>query len=388
MEEARLKYLINKYLQSTATVQELEELQAWYDEVDFGGEGFDNWIKEYNSEKELTDQMYQRFEGKKEKERARIIYLRRFYRASAIAATILIAFITAFLFKNVQRPISPKIQLVSRPIPPGGNKAILTLANGSKIELDDQKNGTIASQPGVTIVKNNTGKLIYKIAYQSSAAYSGPVTYNSISTPRGGEYQVVLPDGTQVWLNSESSLTYPTRFSGRERKVKITGEAYFEVVHNKDIPFHVDADGQDIEDLGTRFNIKAYRDENVISTTLIEGSVKVSNLISNKSRLLVPGQQANTTAANGNIAVQVVNTEQVISWKNGYFLFDNMGIASIMKVISRWYNIDVQYNGIDQKETFGGTFSKYQNLSDLLRNLETLGHVHFVTKNRKIIVSN
>lgn len=300
--------------------------------------------------------------------------------ASVAAIFLVIAGLGLYLWMNRQKAQVQVIAKVKKDfgkteIPPGGNKAILTLANGAKIVLDDAKAGVLATQSGINIRKTEDGQVIYDVS--QAAAKGSELTYNTISTPRGGQYQVVLPDGSQVWLNAASSLKFPTVFRGKERHVELSGEAYFEVAKNKAKPFRVTSGNQTVEVLGTHFNINAYPEEANIKTTLLEGSVKVSLASAGKDeveRFLKPGQQAKTGA---DIQVYEVDVSQAIAWKNGYFVFSHENIESIMRKISRWYDVDIEYKGNITKDGFVGSVSKFEKVSEVLSLLELTGSVHF-----------
>ncbi|HEX5025699.1 MAG TPA: FecR domain-containing protein [Agriterribacter sp.] len=256
-------------------------------------------------------------------------------------------------------------------IKPGTQKAMLTLSDGSVIILDSMASGTIAHQGSTSIVKSAGGQIRYQAL--EPIGRNRDVTYNTMSTPRGGEYQLTLPDGTNVWLNAESSITYPTSFPGNTRAVVITGEAYFEVIKDKHRPFHVKAGDQEIEVLGTHFNINAYGDDGQIKTSLLEGSVKVNNSV------LKPGQ----AYMNGNIGF--TDVDQDVAWKNGIFNFNNQTLAEVMKQLARWYNIEVIYpEGIPKKE-YGGEMGRNLTLDQVLNGLESSG-VHFQLNERRLIV--
>ncbi|MBC6112801.1 FecR family protein [Pedobacter fastidiosus] len=264
---------------------------------------------------------------------------------------------------------------------PGGNKAILTLANGTKISLSDAKLGQVAAQSGVKISKTANGQLVYDAS--ATTADIGKIEYNTIEAPAGGQWEVRLPDGSVVFLNALSSITYPTRFVGNERLVKMQGEAYFEIAHNRAMPFKVSSLGQTVEVLGTHFDVMAYADEKVIKTTLLEGSVKISDHGQNK--LLKPGEQAQVSATNI-IVTSDVDLEDVMAWKKGYFKF-NESIQSIMAKVSRWYNVEVIYE-MDAKANlaFGGKLSRSRDIKDLLKIMERTGKVHFKIEGRRITV--
>jgi hypothetical protein len=265
-------------------------------------------------------------------------------------------------------------------IKPGGNKATLTLGNGKTITLDDTTNGQIAQQAGVLISKNANGEIVY-----TAAQSTDEVLENTIATPKGGQYKVILPDGTNVWLNAASSLTYPTAFKGTERLVTLNGEGYFEVTKNKEMPFRVRSAGQTVEVLGTHFDINAYADEAVVKTTLLEGSVKVS--VQANSAMIVPGQQAQFAKGGaGIIRLQKVDTDKEVAWKNGVFSFADEDIRTVMRQVSRWYDIDVVYEGKIPDEKFFGEISRSSNLADVFKILE-LNNMKFDVDGKTVTVS-
>ncbi|EDM34758.1 putative anti-sigma factor [Pedobacter sp. BAL39] len=267
-------------------------------------------------------------------------------------------------------------------IPPGRNRAILTLANGKKLDLDDTQTGMISREGASTVRKTADGKLTY--GNSMDAPDQNAVIYNSIETPRGGQYQLTLADGTVVWLNAGSTLKYPTAFSGRERNVELTGEAYFQVAKNKDRPFSVAVNGMKVEVLGTHFNIMAYENENTVQTTLLEGSVKLTK--DGHSKMLLPNQQGVLSTGASNFQVRNVNTENVVAWKNGFFKFDDENIETIMRKVARWYDVEIVYKGNLKRQNFGGTVPMFKDISQLLTTLELTGTVHFKIDGRRITV--
>jgi transmembrane sensor len=298
------------------------------------------------------------------------------------AALVLALFVVLFINRSDKNKLVHTDQAQIE-IAPGTKKAILTLANGQKINLNEVAVGELASEGNVSIRKTNSGQLIYDL---SKSGVSGPFATgnNIIETPKGGEYHVILPDGTLVWLNSASSLSFPTKFSGSNRNVTLKGEAYFEVAHNKNAPFHVHAKGSRVDVLGTHFNISAYDDDADFITTLLEGSVSVSK--NNRKSLLVPGQQSVVMDGSDNIAVRTVNVEDVMAWHNGYFRFNDEDIKSILKKISRWYDVEVEYRNTKQSQQLGGMSYRTKSLNDLLIQLEKIGNLHFKLEGRRVIV--
>jgi transmembrane sensor len=303
-----------------------------------------------------------------------------------VAATLIVALGIGLsqLKSNLNNPIVKSTgQLrLNNDIRPGGNRAILTLADGSTIVLDSARNGILAKQDNADIHKTKNGA----IYYQAGGAKDNTQHQltNTITTPRGGQYQLTLPDGTNVWLNASSSLTFPVAFTQTERKVQLEGEAYFEVAKDKTKPFLVITRNSEVKVLGTHFNIMTYPDEASTKTTLLEGSVNIRNNIS--SITLKPGQQAELSDKAGHIKISQANTEEAVAWRSGYFMFNNEDIKSVMRKISRWYDVDVIYACDTSGKDFGGTVSRFKNVSDVLRMLELTGTVHFKVDGRRIIV--
>ena len=277
---------------------------------------------------------------------------------------------------------------------PGGDKAVLILADGSRIPLDSVSNGELACQGNTTVIKLENGLLAYNIHSGGSQS----VSYNTVSTPKGGKYQVHLPDGSKVWLNAASSLKFPTIFSGKERTVELAGEAYFQIAKNTAVPFKVfiipDSGGREmskdelmqIEVLGTEFNVMAYSNEGDFRATLINGAVKVT--VGNEISTLKPGQQARITVGRNSSFSKIasdINIEEVIAWKNGLFEFQDASIQSIMRQVERWYDVNIVYNGkVDQQ--FIGKIPRQVKLSTLLKILESTGWVHFMIDGKKITI--
>jgi transmembrane sensor len=280
----------------------------------------------------------------------------------------------------IQRKSSIKtIKIIKNDVTPGTSKAMLTLADGSTIVLDDAKNGTLAQQ-GRTKVFKMDGKLVYN----GPASGANEVLFNTIATPRGGEYQVMLPDGSQVWLNAASSLRFPTSFAGQERRVEITGEAYFEVAKNAAMPFIVTVNNSEIRVLGTHFNVMAYGEEAILKTTLLEGAVRFTS--GNSQTFLKPGQQSQLVLNGGLKVVNNVNLDEAVAWKNGMFHFEKTGIEMMMRQLSRWYNIEVVYMDGVTDEKFIADIPRNTNLSDALKALELTGKIKFKVADRKVLV--
>ncbi|TCC99350.1 FecR family protein [Pedobacter hiemivivus] len=294
----------------------------------------------------------------------------------AVAASILLCLSIGLHFYLTKYTSFFLEQQASRSgITAGGNKAFLTLSDGKKIVLSETKNG-------VTI---DATKLAYSdgTEIQAISASGDTSHYAKVSTPRGGTYEVVLPDGTRVWLNAASGLSFPTKFIGTSRKVELSGEAYFEVAKDKMHPFIVESKGQQVEVLGTHFNINAYQEEVNVKTTLLEGAVKITT--SGGAKLLKPGQQSDLI--NGEISIREVNVENTVAWKNGEFSFKNEELGSIMRKIARWYNVEVVFNNKElSKKTLSGNISRFEQVSKVLRILEMTGDIKFKIQGKTVTV--
>lgn len=299
------------------------------------------------------------------------------------AAAIIAVFSTAsfIIFRNRDTDTSTATlqtqkERFKNDVAPGQEGAILTLSNGKTIVLDNADNGSLAQQGSTEVIKKN-GQVVY--ANQGS---SSEVFYNTMTTPKGRQYSLVLADGSKVWLNAASSITFPTAFEGNERRVSITGEAYFEIAHNAKMPFIVQKGEMSIQVLGTHFNVNSYDDENSINVTLLEGLVKMTK--GNVNSLIKPGQQARLQ----NEGIKLINNADInaiMAWKNGLFVFDGTDIGALMRQLSRWYDVDVVY---DKKinDLFYAEIPRNTKLSDVLKALELTGQVKFEINGKKIIV--
>ncbi|QPH40928.1 FecR family protein [Pedobacter endophyticus] len=298
----------------------------------------------------------------------------------AVAASILAILSIGTYYFISQNTLKKQTITYQNDVAPGKPGATLTLADGRKILIKEAMTGNIAAESGVKIYKNKSGQIVYEIVDRDLAATGS----NMLSTMRGEQMQVILPDGTLVFLNAESSLKYPTSFVKQdEREVSLTGEGYFEVAKDKAHPFIVKTGQQEVEVLGTHFNINSYTNEPGVKTTLLEGSVKIS--ANQKTKILTPGNQA--VNINGDINISKVDTELAVAWKNNNFVFDVLSIKEIMRMLERWYNVDVIYTDHIPEGTFWGSVSRFDNISQVLISLEATGNVHFEIKGRKIYVS-
>jgi len=370
MELQEFNELFRKYESGTLSEEERRRLEKWYNQY-----ASESTVQPDHTE---LDERLKSVAGKLPV-RYQVTKIRKMYYRIAVAASILIAVGIGTWWFSRQDKVEH--QVTQNDIGPGGNKAVLTLADGRTIDLNESKTGII--------VKGE------HINYQDGSALSGVANGKQrkataalleLSTPLGGTYQITLPDGTRVWLNAASTLKYPSLFSGQTREVEITGEAYFEVMPNADKPFKVFSKGQEIEVVGTVFNVQAYADEPEIKTTLVEGSVRVVNQVSKAVRNLRPGEQS--SVLDGNTKVAQVDVSEYTAWKDGLFRYNNQPLEAIMRNVSRWYGVEVAYEDNALKgERFVGMVSRYSNISTALAVLEEVGGARFTVRDNTVTVS-
>lgn len=369
MNKANTRFLIEQYLQQKLTTAQQEELLAIPDR-----EMLDvlNEMAASDAGEPVhmeTGQLQQALRNVLSVDRpaAKIVSMRNRRTWWVAASVIALLGLAVFLWSQFENGQQKDIAATSlqNDAEPGGNKAVLTLADGSRIILDSMANGQLAEQGAAIVAKKSDGQL----AYTSSSEKPDITLYNTLSTPRGGRYQVTLPDGTLVWLNASSSITYPVAFNDKRRMVSVTGEVYFEVHKDAAHPFVVNNGKVDITVLGTHFNVNAYPDEPELRVTLLEGAVKVENTAENV--ILQPGEQARVT---GSIAVsRQVNLDAVVAWKNGSFNFNGVELPVILRQLSRWYNVNVIYKGKIPQVNIGGEMGMDLNLSQVLTVLQKTG---------------
>jgi len=353
------KELLQKYAEGKCSEEEKSIFENWYNNLNTGERLSISEQELKNTEKEMLTRLI-----KVTKLPKRIALWQKI---TVAASVIVVLTIGSYFFFERSKNKETIVNIGDSHIKPGGNKAVLTLADGKQVSLTDAKTGILGVKELSFVNKAADGKVVYK------ANNNDQVTYNTISTPRGGQFQVTLPDGSNVWLNAESSITFPTKFAGNTRPVNITGEAYFEVVHQADKPFKVSSANQTVEVLGTHFNINTYLDEPFTKTTLLEGKIKL--LKGNNSRVLLPGEQAETEIHNDNAKIGVrtsADVEQVVAWKNGIFKFKNTSFKEVLRQVSRWYDVKVEYEKEIPDRLFSGEITRNVNLSDVLEILSYL----------------
>jgi len=375
MENLDVKSLIERYNNGSLSEDERAMLESWY-------------IREVKSNKDYQgleenlaklDLNFMHIVGAEENKGSKL------WPRVAVAASFFAVLGVSLYFYSSRS--SDKAQLANvklADIDPAGNKAYLTLGNGKRITLNDAANGTIAEESNVKITKTADGQLVYKVAGNNSDI-SSHLDYNTIEIPKGGRYEIALPDGTHVWMNAASSLKYPAAFASlKERRVELHGEAYFQVAKDKQHPFIVRTVQQEVRVLGTHFNINSYADEPEVKTTLIEGSVNVFNLKSKNSKILNPGQQA--TVNGDELKVGNADVDQAVSWKNGDFVFVGEDLKAVMRQVARWYDVEIEYQGNVNASGIVSTFPRTKKLSKLLKALEINLGIQFKIEGRRVLV--
>ena len=402
----RIKFLVIKQLESGLDENEQKYLDDWMNESPLNRKAIEEFLHEDSLRHGIAmlyqtrNKVWKRIEEKLSEPKV-ISIRRRRWRWTAVAAIIIpiaigIGTISYELF--IKDSITDIAQIPSQEerfkndVAPGGNKALLTLADGRIITLDNAQNGTLAKQGHTQVIKMDNGQLLYNDSLAQTVKSGRDSTIfkfenfqiNTLTTPRGGQYQLTLADGTKAWLNAASGITFPSAFTGNERRVKIKGEVYFEVAENKKMPFIVEINDQaEVKVLGTRFNINAYNDEATIRTTLLEGSVSVSSSL-NSSVILMPGEQASLSEKN-ELHVEKVEINEIIAWKKGIFQFNETDLKIVMRQLARWYDVEVVFRGEIPVQRFGGAISRKSNLSQVLKMLEISG-VYFEIEGRKVII--
>lgn len=385
MEEKKITYLYNAYLAGLLDSGELEEFKGLVMaenqallrkliDADW------NRFQEIQAPQDLKEQVLQLVAATPQQVPDPI--RRKFRSLTGIAAAIAVIALGTWMYTSGifdwHHEDKAAFPTYTNDVAPGKNTAMLTLANGKTINLSDAKSAVIIDKHQL---RYNDGTFL------TSSGNNGQVKTLAVSTPPGGTYQVVLSDGTRVWLNAASKISFPSKFLGRKRSVVLTGEAYLEVAKDKAHPFIVESNGQQLEVLGTHFNINSYTDEECIKTTLLEGSVRVtsSTAPSSGNVTLKPGQQA--MLKGGALQVKAADTEEATAWKNGQFMFDQENIRDIMRMVARWYNVEVVYKGPVTDELFGGAVNRFEHVSEVLKMLQLTGKVRFEINGRTITVT-
>ncbi len=377
---------INKYLKGTATAEEAEQVNLWY------GSFNDEEVEVHSDRQDMKTDIDARLKARLQEAidrsyagEAKIVPLRRPWLTKAAAAAAIIFIISTgtyfFLHRSADIQVAEKVNPLKADSLRFQNKVVLSLQDGSKISLTDAAIGEVIKQDGFTITKTADEQLIYELL-NSTGSNEAITAFNTIETPNGSQVQVTFPDGSKVRINAASTLHFPVHFSDGEFNTDLNGEAYFEITPNRSRKFRVRSGMQITEVLGTRFNVRAYRDEPSTITTLLEGSIRITDLRNNKSQLIKPGQQA---AWSETLRVSDIDAEEAIAWTEGYFHFSNAGIKTVMGELERWYGIKVRYEGGLTTQKFEGSIDKKLSLQQVLGILEK-SEVHFKVRGQEVTV--
>lgn len=396
MEKNNFILLIEKYIKGSASREEKQLLEAYYERMDDKGQTELTREQEDSLKFEMMQNIQKEIRHIPDIEPARNYKARKSWHMVAAAATLILVFAASLYSYNKKNNKIATAAVVAASIKPGSERAVLTLGDGTKINLNNAAKGKIAEHAGIVVTKLADGQLVYTVLpskERNTGDTKDQMHFNTIETPKGGQYQIGLPDGTRVWLNASSILKYPTVFVGNERRVNLEGEGYFEVAKaykdGKRLRFIVETATQEVEVLGTHFNLNAYHEEGTVKTTLLEGCVKVISTSPSKDksadfRLLKPNQQSSLVLNSSKFEVNTVNPDEVIAWKDGIFIYNNEDLKTIMRKLSRWYDIDVIYEGNIDDLSFSGSVSKSKNLNEALKILALTGDVKFKIEGRRV----
>jgi len=375
MEKVEAELLFEKYRSGKASAQEISKLLAWIQQFEQQGD-----VKFSQEELELVQQALAKQLPLKDKENTTTPW----FKVVAVAASIFFVFLISYLLYQSSPKTNQNQQVKINDVMPGTNQATLTLADGRKILLTKYLKGNIAHQGEVSVEIDSNSSVRYHLDHTATSK-SEKISYNTLTTKRGEQspFPLVLSDGTKVWLNASSSLVFPANFSGSKREVQLNGEAYFEVAHLANVPFLVKSGNQVVQDIGTAFMISSYLDEPYIKTTLVEGAAKVN--ANGTSKMLKPGQQ--TQVDEQQVLLRQADVESETAWMKDKFIFRNEELPSIMRKLSRWYNIKVIYKADASHIVLGGGFSKERNISKVLKALEETGAVKFTIDGNTITVN-
>jgi ferric-dicitrate binding protein FerR (iron transport regulator) len=392
----RIAALIKAYTNGTLSEEEALELKVWCAQSDTNQALFDQlldpesikeYIKTHPDMGTLKTTGWDRLDSilsTEDPEWQRIPVRRMGWKRYLVAASLVgVAVVGTWMYFGSKHPIEPVASIpvashLKNDVAPGGNKAVLTLSDGSSVVLDKAEKGAIAKQGAAQVMKLGDGKLAYKLTQKPTE-----LAYNTLTTPAAGQFEVMLPDGSKVWLNNASSLRYPVAFTGKDREVELKGEAYFQIAPNSRQPFKVKVDDMLVDVLGTSFNISAYADESMIKTTLVTGAVRVSK--GDEGTLLKPNEQVQLDDAGRLSVLKDVDVDAEVAWKSGLFHFERADIKTVMRVLARWYDLDVRYEGPLTTQVFGGYIERKLNLSEVLKILQE-NQVHFDLDGRKLTV--
>jgi len=383
MRKNEIAELLRRFVNGETSPEEEEFLAAWFEAE--SGHGTWEW-RDTAHRRDVQDQLYEQLTSRIDRGRSFLPTRRRWHIAWAAASVICLLGVSLFLYFPGGGDDTTRIneQLANEAVPAGSDAAILVLADGRTVRLDKLQGNQLLADGNVTIRYLEDGSVAYDSATEKDRRQQQSEEMNTLHTPKGGNFQLALPDGTLVSMNAGSSLSYPLWFGNKERRVTLSGEAYFDVSHDSERPFHVVAGDIDVQVLGTRFNMMAYRDEPGTAVTLETGRVAVSQ--GDHSLTLVPGEQAYADAATPVMKKRKVDLHEALAWKNGYFSFESQDITAIMNNIARWYDYEVVFQGTPSERKYSGRIARTRPLTEVLASLEALGDVRFKTEGRRISV--
>jgi hypothetical protein len=383
MDDQQLLDILAKYEAGTITEDELQLLEEWYTSFEANPDLIDSLNAEERvfHKKQLQEKIFDQIDAETSTS-ANLPKKRFFFHPGprlwqAAASLVFLCAVSFYIFKKQSDQLLIPAAEQSNSIHPATDKAILTLGNGEKIMLDESKDGELSTEGNIHINKTKLGNLVY-----TAGKNVDKVHINTLATPRGGRYQLTLADGTQVWLNAQSSISYPSAFRGSSREVTISGEVYFEVAHNAAMPFRVRSENQLIEVLGTHFNVNTYKAKSRTKTTLLSGSIALTN--AHQRVILKPGEQG--IVAGESMSIKNVDAAEVIAWKEGYFDFTDADIGSVVDELGRWYNVDIHYQGTATSETFTGRIPRSWSFEKVLNLLKTFKSINVEMQGRRLIV--
>ncbi len=374
-----INQLLAKFEKGTATREEMQVLEEWFNSFSDMPNILDSLDEKEKEQRrqELHERITLGIEQHEHPMEVKTFRMGGFKQWFLVAASLISIFSAGYFFLFSSQNKSAQLQQQANLIQPGSQKATLTLSNGEQILLDDAKEGELSKEGNTSILKIKSGDLVYKANHNNQKVH-----INTLSTPRGGKYHITLADGTNVWLNAESSIEFPTDFPGNSREVSIQGEAYFEVAKNASKPFLVHTENQVIEVLGTHFNVNAYKNNSAIKTTLLEGSIALQS--HQKRLLLIPGQQV--INRDEKLTKITIDPTEVIAWKEGYFDFTDANIQSVIEEFARWYAIDIEYKGNTVNETFTGRIPRNWPFEKVWKIMQSFKSIQVEMQGRRIIV--
>ncbi|WP_207427590.1 FecR family protein [Pedobacter sp. SYSU D00535] len=380
MTEQEYLKLAKKYLAGEASPEEYELLRRHNENFQLSE---DDWTPEMGEKELIYQQLTESvFDGVEAGLQRRKLWT-SYGRIAAVLLVFLAVGIVFWMRKGAASAEIAKAPAKGEKIKPAGNVAYLTLSDGSKVSLGEGE-AKLGIEHGIQLKKGADGLLLYDLSHANPEIRDSEPVYNTLTTPKGAHYRLILADGTKVWLNASSSITFPVTFSGDTRDVELSGEAYFEVVENKHKPFTVKTKRTEVKVLGTHFNVSAYADDPITRTTLLEGSVQLKH--GTQAALLLPGQKGEVAEGNPALRVAKADLQEAVGWKNGLFIFRDENIVEVMKKVARWYDVQVEFEGNVKTKAFGGTVSRFKDITEILDLMQLAGGIHYKIEGRRVVI--